>query len=109
MRRKISTSIDLLQPDDPILLAIQKLPIDPCVSLHSIIGTGGSCLSMMGESDGIVPVTSAQQPGSVSVMYVDAIHTDILRNEVAIAEVERILRAHARHIRPREASKNSQR
>ena len=109
MRRKISTSIDLLQPDDPILLAIQKLPIDPCVSLHSIIGTGGSCLSMMGESDGIVPVTSAQQPGSVSVMYVDAIHTDILRNEVAIAEVERILRAHARHIRPREAGKHSQR
>ena len=42
-------------------------------------------------------------------MYVDAIHTDILRNEVAIAEVERILRAHARHIRPREAGKHSQR
>jgi len=95
MRRRIPTSIDLLKPDDPILLAIQKLQIYPCVELHSIIGTGGCCLSTMGESDGVVPVISAQQRGVLSEVYVDAKHTDILRNEMAIAEVERILRAYA--------------
>ena len=99
MQRQVPTSIDLMKPDDPLLLAMQRLQVNPCVKMHSIIGTGGCRLSTLGESDGIVPVHSARQPCVQSEFYVDTIHTDILRNDLAIAEVERILRAHAWQVR----------
>ena len=107
MQRRIPTSIDLMEPDDPLLLGMQRLHVNPCVRMHSIIGTGGCRLSTLGESDGIVPVSSARQPGVQSELYVDAIHTDILRNDVAIAEVERILRAHAWQARTTTTSQES--
>lgn len=99
MQRRIPTSIDLMKPNNPLLLGMQRLRVNPCVKMHSIIGTGGCRLSTLGESDGIVPVYSAQNPGVQSEFYVDSIHTDILRNDMTLAEVERILRAHACQVR----------
>ena len=61
LRKGIPTSIDLLRPDSPLLLGMQRLPVSPAVRLHSIVGTGSS-LSDGTPADGIVPVSSRHAP-----------------------------------------------
>ena len=93
--RHIPTSIDLLNPDNPILQAIHNLPISACVQSYAIIGTGGSCLARMGPSDGVIPTSSALVRSARETFYVDAVHTTVLHNEETIHIVSQILRAHA--------------
>jgi hypothetical protein len=87
------TSIDMLEQDNPILVAERQLRIDSRVKVHSIIGTGQRMLRD-GPADGIVPVSSARHPGAVSEAYIAATHTTILRNIVTTREIKRILYAH---------------
>jgi pimeloyl-ACP methyl ester carboxylesterase len=89
----LPTSIDMLEEDNPILVAERQLRIDSRVKVHSIIGTGKRMLRD-GPADGIVPVSSARQPDSVSEAYIAATHTTILRNIVTTREIKRILSAH---------------
>ncbi len=88
-------SIEMLEPDNPLLNALAVLPISPHVTLHSIIGTGRYMLGH-GPSDGVVPVSSAQQPGVASELLVDATHEELHRQPECVAEILRILREHAR-------------
>ncbi len=89
------TTIDLLDPDSPFLVALAQMPIPCTVHLHNIIGTGGSCVSEPG--DGVVPVTSARHYGE-SELFVPAKHEKLHRHPASIAEVARILRLHAAQV-----------
>ena len=95
MQRRSPTSIDLMNPDNELLQAIQKLPLAPWVQSYAIAGTGGSFCSRMGSSDGVVTIHSATTPPSSKTFYVDAVHTDILRYDKTINIVSQILRSHA--------------
>ena len=92
--RRMPTSIDLLNPDQPFLDTIGRLRVSRCVTLHSIIGDGVP-LPGVGGSDGIVSVESARHPGVASELYVPASHSGILRNTATVEEIKRILRLHA--------------
>ena len=94
LQKSAPTSVDLLEPANPMLDALEKMPLRPCVRLHSIIGTGGGLLG--GEpSDGVVPVPSARHPGVCSELYVPAKHTQIHHDPATVAELRRILTEHA--------------
>jgi hypothetical protein len=88
------TSIDLLEPSHPMLQALGSMPFDRRVRLHSIVGTGGSFLG--GEpSDGVVPVSSAQQAGVCSELHVPVRHEKLHRTPASVNDLARILREHA--------------
>jgi hypothetical protein len=91
--RRVPTSMDMLETDDPTLLAIRTMRVSPRVRLHSIIGTGGMMLGE-GPGDGIVTVESALHPGVVSQRFVDATHTEVQHHPDSQAEIRAILRAH---------------
>jgi len=89
------TSIDLLEPSNPLLQAIAQMPFRRGLQRHSIIGTGGMPLD--GEpSDGVVAVSSARQVAVCSELFVPARHMQLHRDPVTLAELGRILREHAR-------------
>ncbi|MCY2986016.1 MAG: hypothetical protein NTY15_20495 [Planctomycetota bacterium] len=91
--RRIPNSLDLLEPDSPLLCAINGLPITSQVHTHSIIGSGRWMLGN-GDSDGVVPVSSAIQVTADSEKYVSEKHVDLTRDPSTIDEVLRILREH---------------
>ena len=96
LRRRSPTSIDLMNPDNPLLQAIQCLPLAPWVNSYAIAGTGGSFYSRMGPSDGVITIESATTPPSGQTFFVDAIHTEILKNDTTINIVSQILRSNAK-------------
>ena len=91
--RRIPTSVDMLEPDNPILRGLASLPVAEGVATHSIIGTGG-CRLCCERSDGVVPVSSARTAGVESELFVDAKHEDLHRHPETVREVLRILRRH---------------
>ncbi len=92
--RSRPTSIDLLEPSNPLLEAMGQMPYGRCVRVHSIIGT--SAKSLNGEiSDGVVPVSSARLAGSCSELAVPIRHEDLNKKDPSVAELRRILREHA--------------
>lgn len=93
--RRIPTSIDMLEPNSQLLSAVNNLPIRPGVQMHSIIGRG-RWMPGNGDSDGVVPVTSAQLPGTVSEAFVFEKHTKLTGNPKVIEEVLAALRIHQR-------------
>jgi pimeloyl-ACP methyl ester carboxylesterase len=93
--RGIPSSIDLLESDSPLLHAIDRLPLDPRVQLHSIVGSGYWMLGA-GDSDRVVPVGSARMPGVVTERSIDADHVDLHKTPEGVAELLCILRRHMR-------------
>jgi hypothetical protein len=93
MSEGFPTSIDMLEPDSPILNGERRLRIDPRVTAHSIIGTGHR-LICDGPADGVVTVASARHPAVASEAYIAATHTTILRNRLTVREIKRILQTH---------------
>jgi hypothetical protein len=93
MARRMPTSVDLLEPTSPLLAAIRHLPTAANVRAHSIIGSG-YWMPGSGDSDGVVPVVSAQLPGVMSEKMVFARHVQIHRDDEAIGELIRILHQH---------------
>ncbi len=95
--RAIPTSVDLLEPESPLLNAMDRLPHDPRVQLHSIVGSGffmiGAC-----DSDSVVPVESARKAGVVTERIIDAKHVDLHKSAEGVAELLCILRKHLREI-----------
>jgi pimeloyl-ACP methyl ester carboxylesterase len=89
------TSIDLLEPSNPLLQAFACMPYSRCVQLHTIIGTGGRALG--GESgDGLVSVSSARQAGARSELLVPVRHEKLHRDIATVNSLMRILCEHAR-------------
>ena len=92
------TSVDLLEPDSPLLQALEHMPPRRGVRFHSIIGTGG--VTLVGQpGDGVVPVSSARYSGASSELSVPARHTQLHHDAVTMAELKRILCGAARRFR----------
>jgi pimeloyl-ACP methyl ester carboxylesterase len=91
------TTLDFLEPDNPLLMALERLPIRATVSMHSIIGTAVT-KPLAGRGDGVVSVESAQHCGA-STFLVDTTHEELHKVPESIAEVARILRVHAVTVR----------
>lgn len=92
-RKRIPTSIDLLEPSDRTLQSIYDLPVPYDVRQHSIIGTGNGPWTL-GLNDGVVPVQSARHRCANTELQVNASHTKILKHESTISEVIRLLQFH---------------
>ncbi|MGI9473685.1 MAG: esterase/lipase family protein [Rubripirellula sp.] len=91
--RHTPTSVDLLRPDNPLLMATYTLPVNPTVQLHTIIGTGRS-LRDGTPADGVVPVESARHPGTMSEKLIDTTHTHLPDHPETTNELVRILGDH---------------
>lgn len=90
---RIPTSVEMLDPDSGILQATDRLPLNPCVTFHSVIGHGYyDCRE--GDGDKVVSVNSANFPCAESQIGVHAKHTQVQRQLETSAEVARILREH---------------
>jgi pimeloyl-ACP methyl ester carboxylesterase len=89
---RIPTGIDSLSPENPVLIALDKLPIRSRVPYHSIIGDRGR-KDTPNSSDGVVPYSSAHLEGAESEKIIPSAHGG-LDHPQGIAEVRRILRKH---------------
>ena len=94
-QRRIPTSIDLLKPDSEMLNAVRRMNVAENVELHSIIGRGRWQIGS-GDSDGVVPVTSARHPYASSEKYVEAPHSGLTHDPAMIDELIAIMRLHLR-------------
>lgn len=90
----LPTSIELLEPSNPLLKVMRRLPIGAGITTHTILGRGIPSPTQ-GDSDGIVPTSSARHPGVASELEVRATHSGVLHDPKTLAELKRILRAHA--------------
>ena len=77
----LATSLDQLAWDNPLLLAIDGLPIDPNVKRHSIIADQGRYPGP-GKGDGLVSYASAHHVGATSELIVNAGHVCLDNPEV---------------------------
>ncbi len=93
IRRRIPTSIDLLEPQSKLLNAIASLPVRCGVQMHSVIGNR-CCTIFNGKSDGVVPVKSARDSRAVSERYIKTIHTRLTKNPETVQELLAILQLH---------------
>ncbi len=88
VKKRRLTSVDNLSPDNPIIQAMEKIPIAPDVTYHSIMGN----IAKEGEpmTDGVVPYSSSHLDGAASEKIVPSGHS-AQYNPLAILEVRRIL------------------
>jgi hypothetical protein len=93
------TSIFGLSPKNPLLLALDKLPIE--APHHSIIGDRGRGDSPR-SSDGVVPYGSSHLDSAQSELIVPANH-GAMNHPKAVAEIRRILLEHLRQGTPHRA------
>ncbi len=87
------TSVQSLRPDSPVSVALATSPFKPGVKYHSIIGDRGKG-NTPDSSDGIVEYWSSHVPGAESELIVPTGHSTYT-HENAVADLKRILRAHA--------------
>lgn len=93
LRNGMPTSVDLLKPDNPLLIGLARLPVHPDVKLHSIVGNGTPYADGT-PADGVVSMDSARHPGAASERFVNATHSDLPDHPDTVAEVLRILAEH---------------
>ena len=87
---RMPNSVDTLEPNDRFVEAVNKLPITPGISYHSIMGDRGRG-DTPNSSDGVVPYWSSHLAGARSELVVNSDH-GARYNPQAIREVERILK-----------------
>lgn len=87
-------SIEMLDPNQPFLAAIDSLRLSERVPVHTILGTGNVMVGH-GRSDGVVTVDSAAHKRSESEVRAATTHNGLLRHPSAFAELKRILSLHA--------------
>ncbi len=87
------TTVGLLEPSNPMLQAMAKMPIGCGIRTHSIIGNDWKALTSE-SSDGVVPVSSARYLAARSELIVPARHEEVHRHPDTIDELLRILREH---------------
>jgi len=93
----ISTSIDSLSPDSPVLPVMLRSPRSPRTTYHNIVGLvpeAGFVGSLAGGSDGIVEYDSAHLDDVASEITVPSDHLTVHHHPRAILEVRRILLEH---------------
>ena len=99
----VSTSIDSLSPNSPLLPVLLTASRGPWVKYHNIVGQvprkGLTGLLMSTDGDGVVSLESARLDNVVSQIVVPADHTRVHRHPQAILEVRRILLKHLDELR----------
>jgi len=90
--RRFPSSIETLEPNSPILAAIEHMKPAPDVKFHSIIGSTRPT-DLEYRTDGVVPYRSSHLEGVSSEKVVRSDH-GVQKNGEAIGEVIRILREH---------------
>jgi hypothetical protein len=93
LRRRVPTSLDLLEPTSLLLQATAELPFNRGTVLHSIVGDGRYTIGS-GPSDGVVPLSSARLPGVMSELHIPTTHTELHRSAEAVLDIKRILQLH---------------
>lgn len=88
---KPASSVNSLAPGDPVIAAINEMPMRKGVRLHSILGDRGRGGPPGKSSDGVVPYKSAHLPQAESELIVPAGHTGTLMRPETAAEVVRII------------------
>jgi pimeloyl-ACP methyl ester carboxylesterase len=91
-RGKIADSVQTLEPDSPLILALDQLEIDLGVVYHSVIGDQGKG-DTPESSDGVVPYWSSHLGGAASERIVPSGHGSHHHPE-GIEELQRILLEH---------------
>lgn len=91
--RELPNSIDLLEHDHPLLLAVRDLPYAPWVTRHEVAGIGRR-LPALHHGDNVVPLKSSRERGVASSLLVTEGHQGLLRHPDTVAEVQRILAVH---------------
>ena len=89
----LPTSIDMLDPDQPFLKILARLDSSERVTKHTILGVGGPLLGLF-QTDGLVPLDSAQLAGVVSERQIRTTHNGILKHPETGLELRRILFDH---------------
>jgi len=92
---RMPNSVDTLEPNDPFVEAVNKLPITRGIPYHSIMGDRGRG-DTPNSSDGVVPFWSSHLEGAQSELIVNSDH-GAQYNPQAIQEVERILKLNLSH------------
>ena len=94
-RNHLPNSIEVLNPESPWLLTVDRLPLEPGIPYHSVIGDRGKGGNLSREkpcsSDGVVPYWSSHLDGAESEKIVPSDHWSHLHPE-GRDEIERILR-----------------
>jgi len=88
----VPTAVDSLSPENPVLIALEKLPIAPGIVYDSII-PNRKAAGQTGGTDGIVPYASAHLDGAATETIIKSGH-GCTRNPDAIYEVSRRLFLH---------------
>jgi len=91
--KRRANSVDSLSPKSRFLQAVNTIPMTPGVAYNTIVGDRGRGDSP-NSSDGVVPYWSSHMKGAESEDIVPSDH-NAHQNQQAIAEVLRILKAHA--------------
>ena len=89
---KVPDSVQSLQPRNPLLVALDTLPVEPGVSYHSIIGDRGKG-DTPDSSDGAGPYWSSHLDGAASEKIVPSGHST-QRHPEGVEELRRILLLH---------------
>jgi pimeloyl-ACP methyl ester carboxylesterase len=90
--RRLPTSIETLEPDSPVLLALLRMEPRPGVQFHSIIGSNRPG-RLDSTTDGVVTYRSSHLDGVASELVVRSDHS-VQKDPEAILEVRRILLEH---------------
>ncbi|MEX0585053.1 MAG: alpha/beta fold hydrolase, partial [Pirellulales bacterium] len=93
----ISTSIDSLAPDSPILPVMLQTPQPPWVTYHNVVGVIPQSKwreKFAGRGDGVVPFGSAHLDNVASEIVVEADHVNVHSHPRSVLEVKRILLEH---------------
>lgn len=93
VRQRVPTSIDLLELENCLLKAIDRLPLAEGVTAHAVAGIS-HWRPWTGASDGVVAVNSTHLPDAISELHGDARHTDVHEHPAVVDEVMRILLDH---------------
>jgi len=92
-QRRISTSVDLMNPQSCLLRTIKVLCAGPNAQLHNIIGVG--CLApLAGSGDGVVSRRSAQHHSVSTEKQIRTTHGGLHEKDEAVQELQCILRRH---------------
>ncbi len=94
----VTTSIDSLSPESPVLPVMLSARRSPAVKYHNIVGqvSRKTILGRVSErGDGVVGLASARLEDAESEIVVDADHVNIHQHPRSILEVRRILLEHS--------------
>lgn len=93
LERRIPTSVDLLEPSNPLIQLMAGVHHGPAVESHTIIGDFRPMLGN-GWGDGVVPVSSARSGAAISEQLIPIRHVDLHHSRQGLAELHRILDEH---------------